>query len=364
MWGVGFGVPSHVRLSLTWWQDAWVAPTGHLGAPFNQQKEGCGALSTLTEEQVAVRLLSLTKRLSGPCKVVFRRLRYEDESLSRIRTQGFDDTPPIVVQRGLLFSADGRAGRSQPKHGADDFDLMGLFATPNARQSKKQSCPPRRVTLPTENELAAELAAALGVPEEVVKSLGSIPMFGEVCDPAELRTVQKCLDEVHAVHAAEQEGEEIGNPRNPKRARETAPPPTPAVTVSGPEAVPPQMAPPASPARAEAVPPEPPAQPQPALEPAAPAGVVAQPGWWFADPAGRRLGNIRALRGTSLKATCSRHRACTCWVTWRGGRDGLAGAERDLVEWLSKAPGSAEAHADAMRALRARYSSRVRPGAP
>ena len=119
MWGVGFGVPSHVRLSLTWWQDAWVAPTGHLGAPFNQQKEGCGALSTLTEEQVAVRLLSLTKRLSGPCKVVFEESFHLAVSWRLLAVAWrlpapsgswpLPHLPPSAAWRGRSGRADGRA---------------------------------------------------------------------------------------------------------------------------------------------------------------------------------------------------------------------------------------------------------------
>ena len=77
------------------------------------------------------------------------------------------------------------------------------------------------------------------------------------------------------------------------------------------------------------------------------------------------IGRVYRMKHNSLKATCSLHRHCVCWVTIKPAvaNDGvMARVHDDLREWFAQGLGdiSRENHADLARALKRKHGMAVK----
>ena len=94
-------------------------------------------------------------------------------------------------------------------------------------------------------------------------------------------------------------------------------------------------------------------------------GVLREDGGkFFLVGGGRIAGRVHHLNETSVKATCSLHAKCMCWVTGHKCPEGKTREDLrpDLIEWLAQGvpPCTSESHACSARELKRQWGMRVR----
>ena len=88
-------------------------------------------------------------------------------------------------------------------------------------------------------------------------------------------------------------------------------------------------------------------------------GVREVPGWSFEFLDGRKLGNVRFVSGSSMKAQCAIHGSrCHCWIQ---SSENIQSIEQDLVLWLAQAHDlDAAEHAQSAYEIKVSYGMRPR----
>jgi hypothetical protein len=353
------------------------------------ERQTLGALRHLCEEELAVLIMRCCGDDVLPGTVKMSRLRYRDEALDVIKTEGIDGSFMPKVWNCVDFAACGGqggghgrghahgsgrgrgrgGGRQAPATGPVDF--MDIFDEPRQsfwRDDAGTGAPGAAAAEELDGDgdpadaqpIQEELAAALGLPPEVF----DLSEVAELADhlQAELLVPEDFWQELQVVLGElpleEDPVEEIGEP--PADAEHE--PPVDA------EHEPPADAEHEPPADAEHEPPvdaehEPPAD----AEHEPPADEVhelplREIRGKLSTGSGRLVGQLHTV-GKGPKATCKVHASCVCWVSLHSAGDADA-LRQDLTAWVSEAagdpPASAEQHQISAYHLKVKWGMKPR----